>query len=171
MGKSCIFVPLTEEHLPAALGIYNHYAAETTCTFHDPLSQDEFRGLVFHEDKRYRSLAIIDEKSARLAGYCSLRPHGARQAYRFTAEVTVYLHPDYVGLGLGGPAIDRLGKEARAQGFHVLVAAISGENAGSIRLFEKKGYEKTGHLREVGYKFDRFLDVVYFQKILTSTKA
>jgi hypothetical protein len=47
MGNSCIFLPMSQEHLPGALDIHSHFAAETTCTFHDSLSEDEFRGLVF----------------------------------------------------------------------------------------------------------------------------
>jgi phosphinothricin acetyltransferase len=72
-----------------------------------------------------------------------------------------------VGRGLGGRGAQFIEDVAKSNGIHVLVATICGENEASIRLFERNGYEKCAHFREVGKKFGRWLDVVAYQKILT----
>src|SRR4030042_165072 len=103
----------------------------------------------------------------RLCGYVLLAQHKIREAYKDTAEVTIYLHPQEVGKGLGRLAVDYIEAFARTQQFHVLVATICGDNIGSIRLFEQCGYAKCAHYQEVGKKFGQWLDVVAYQKILT----
>jgi phosphinothricin acetyltransferase len=99
-------------------------------------------------------------------GFCGLKKYSLREAYNQTAEISVYLTTEYQKKGIGNIAIKFLEKFAKNNDFHVLLAIICEENTGSIRLFEKNNYKKVGHFKEVGNKFDRFLDVVYYQKIL-----
>lgn len=162
-----VFVPFAEEHIEPALAIYNHYVRTSTATFHTvPLTPEEFRREVFFADDRCGALAILAGAEARLVGYCVLKPLGARQAYHVSAEVSIYLHPDWTQHRIGRLAIGRLEEKARAAGFHALVAAICGENAASLSLMEGLGYERVGHLREVGRKFGRFLDLIDCEKLL-----
>jgi L-amino acid N-acyltransferase YncA len=95
-----------------------------------------------------------------------LKRFSEREGYGRTAEVSVYLLPEYRGMGLGGRAVVFLEEVARSNGFHALIASICAENTGSIRMFERNGYTKCAHLKEVGFKFERLLDVVDYEKIL-----
>lgn len=159
------FEEVKEEHLPALLEIYNYYVSNSTATFHiEPIGLDEMKGIVFFDNPKYKAYAIIDDRD--ICGYCILCPFKKREAYDITAEVTIYIRHDHAGLGIGSAAIRHLENLAAKNGIHSLIAVICGENTASIRLFEKNGYEKCGHLREVGMKFGRMLDVVYYEKII-----
>jgi len=167
LPEQVVFAPLAEEHLEAALAIYNHYVTTSTATFHtEPLGIGAFRREVFFEDPRFGGLAILSAADGSLVGYCLLKPFGERQAYRLSAEVSVYLHPDWRGRGIGRAAMERLEQKARDAGFHALVAAVCAENTASLRLMESLGYEPVGRLREIGHKFGRYLDLVDWEKIL-----
>ncbi len=161
------FEELREEQLEEVLRIYNEYVSHTTATFHTkPLSAEEMRALVFFEDPKYRCYLIKAEGET--AGYVILTRHKTRQAYDATAEISIYLKPGYTGRGIGRKAVGFIEALARQQGMHVLIAAICGENTGSIKLFEACGYDQCAHYRQVGVKFGTYLDVVDYQKILTN---
>jgi phosphinothricin acetyltransferase len=163
--KECIFEEIREEHLPTVLEIYNYYILNSTATFHDHLlTIDEMREIVFFSNPRYKSFVI--NCNHEIYGYCILTQFKKREAYDVTAEVTVYLKHDCVGRGLGSLAVQHIETVARHNGIHSLLAVICGENTQSIRLFEKNGYNKCSHYREVGRKFGKLLDVVCYQKIL-----
>lgn len=159
------FYEMQEEYIPEIARIYNHYIANSTATFHTmELGLDGIRDIVFTGNPRFKSFAI--KNGDRICGYSILSPFKKREAYDGTAEVTVYLEEGCIGRGIGGKALAHLEKVAKENDFHVLLAVICGENTGSIRLFEKHGYEKCAHYREVGRKFGRLLDVVCYQKLI-----
>ena len=159
------FEEMLEEFLPEVARIYNYYILNSTATFHaKELSLDDIRDIVFTGSTRFKSYAIKDGE--RICGYSILSPFKKREAYDATAEITVYLDAAYTGKGIGSRAIKHLEKTAADNGFHVLLAVICGENDSSIKLFQKLGYEKCAHYREVGKKFGRLLDVVSYQKII-----
>ena len=159
------FAPFDEAHLPAALAIYNPYVAHTTATWHiAPIEPDELRKLLRIDYPRMGCWAILD--GDRLIGWCSLNRFKPREAYDLTAEVSVYLHPDCTGRGLGRMAIGHLVDTGRANGLRTLIAVISGDNAQSIHVFQSMGFEHAGRLERVGLKFGRTLDVVFLQRML-----
>ncbi|MBO9608179.1 MAG: N-acetyltransferase [Paenibacillaceae bacterium] len=158
-------VELEERHLPDVLAIYNHYVAHTTVSFDlEPLDLDDMRSKTLSGDNRFRSYAIVEGDS--LIGYALLARHKAKPAYDVTAEITIYLAPAHLGLGIGPAAVAHLEAMAKELGFHSLVAVICTENERSARLFERLGYERCALFREVGRKFDRWLDVASYQKII-----
>ncbi len=160
-----LFETLREPHLPAVVGIYNWYVANSTATFHtEPVAPAEMLEFLYIGHPRYKSFVIKLEEE--IVGYCFLTQHKKRQAYDRTAEVTVYLHPEFRGQGIGRKALDHLEAEARAVNLSNLIGVISGDNLGSIRVFEKAGYVKCAHFRNVGEKFNTVLDVVAYQKEL-----
>ena len=164
MNQSC-FKELRNEDLPEVAKIYNHYVLNTTATFHaHPLTLEEMHELVFFENPKYRSFTITDDQA--LFGYLIITQHKKREAYDGTAEVTVYLKPEYTGKGIGSTAIRFAEELAIKSGIHVLIATICGENNSSIKLFEKNGFAKCAHYKEVGKKFGQWLDVVAYQKVL-----
>ncbi|MDN4619973.1 GNAT family N-acetyltransferase [Paenibacillus sp. PsM32] len=172
------FEPIEEQHLPEVLSIYNHYVEHTTVSFHtETLSLEQMRVQIMNVPTHYKSYVIIDEpssdtesasslSSSGIAGYILMTQHKNKQAYDVTAEVTVYLKPGQTGRGLGGKSLSFLEQAGIDSGFHVLIATVCTENVNSIALFERYGYEKCAHFREVGYKFGRRLDIASYQKII-----
>lgn len=159
------FEKVAEKDLASVTEIYNYYVINTTATFSEkPFSCSEMRELVFFDNPRYSAFVILEGEN--LCGYCILTQFNKREAYDHTAEITIYLKPEYTGKGIGTVAVQFIENVAKGRGIHVLIAIICGENTASIKLFEKNGYEKCAHYKEVGKKFGRFLDVVSYQKII-----
>lgn len=159
------FSPLKTEDLPAILEIYNWYVLNSTATFHTaPVSPDEFSAMIPVGHTRYPSFLILSRGA--IAGYCYITWFKKRQAYDRTAEVTIYLKPVFHRQGLGKKALVFLEQKARKSGIAILLGVITGNNEGSISLFEGMGYEKCAHYRRVGEKFNQILDVVSYQKEL-----
>jgi len=90
--------------------------------------------------------------------------HGS--VYRFTAENSVYIAPDYQGRGVGTLLLEKLLECARAQGLHCVIVSVDASNPQSIALHERFGFVEVGRMRETVYKFDRWLDVVALQLML-----
>ncbi|MEC0249203.1 GNAT family N-acetyltransferase [Paenibacillus chitinolyticus] len=159
------FTEIEERHLPEVLAIYNYYVANTTISFHtETLTPDEMRSQVLSGDKRYKTYVIADGNTT--LGYTLLTRYKNKQAYDTTAEITIYLTPEHVGKKIGKESVAFLETKARESGFHSLVATICTENERSIRLFERLGYEKCAHFKEIGRKFDRWLDIASYQKLI-----
>ena len=159
------FEEIKQKHLQGVLDIYLYYVLSTTATFHThTVSLKDMEQIVYFDKPKYKTFVMTDD--GELSGYVILSPHKKREAYNDTAEVAVYLKADKLGQGLGSLAVTFIEDYARAKGIHVLIATICGENTRSIRLFEKNGFFKCAHYKEVGQKFGRLLDVVAYQKIL-----
>lgn len=160
-----LFKEAKEEDLPQLLEIYNYYILNSTATFHSKLfTLKEMKSLIFFKNPMYRTFLILKEEA--LLGYVLLTQHKNREAYDTTGEVTIYLKHDCIGKGIGSAALKYIEDYAMIKNFHVLIATITGENEQSIRTFDKNGYEKCAHYKQVGKKFGRWLDVVAYQKTL-----
>jgi L-amino acid N-acyltransferase YncA len=161
--------PLLPADHAAAAAVYNHYVATSTATFAvDPVTPQEWAAEVLGGLDAGRHGGWAVESDGAFAGYLLVVPYKARCAYRDTAEVSVYLAPEHTGRGLGREALDHVDRHAGAAGLHALVAGVCTENAASVALFERHGYERVAHFREVGNKFGRLLDVVYLEKVIGS---
>lgn len=160
------FEEMKEEFLPQILEIYNYYVENTTVTFHKHLlSIDEMKQLVFFDNPKYRAYSILSDNE--VCGYVILTQYKSREAFNRTAEVTIYLRSSFAGMGIGSKALRFIETVAANTDIHVLVALIAGENTASLKLFERNGYEKCAHIKEVGFKFGRWLDMVVYQKLLS----
>lgn len=165
MNNNLAYIEVEEKHLDKILSIYNYYVLNTTISFHtEALSIDEIRLNVMHSNSRYKSFVIVEEET--IKGYVLITQHKNKQAYDAAAEVTIYLDPGFLGQGIGSSALSFIEATGRNKGFHVLVATVCTENEKSIRLFEKHGYTKCAHFKEIGYKFGRRLDIASYQKII-----
>jgi phosphinothricin acetyltransferase len=157
------FSELREQDLHDVKDIYDWYVMNSTATFHtEPIGLDELREFVYVNHPLYRSYMILS--SQRIAGYCHITHHKKRQAYNRTAEITLYLKPEFTKKGIGRHALAFLEQQARSVGLKNLIGTISGDNEASIALFEKSGYTKCAHYRKIGEKFNTVLDVVAYQK-------
>ena len=159
------FIRTNEAHIPTLCDIFNYYISGTTSTFYTiELTIEQFYKMLIFENSKYASFSIFE--NSELIGFVSLTQHKARQAYDLTGEVSVYLNQSFTGKDIGSKALEFIEKYATTNEFHVLVATICGENERSIRLFQKNSYLKCSHFKEVGRKFDRFIDVISLQKVL-----
>lgn len=163
---SCItFKSVEEAHLNEILEIYTYYILNSTATFHiDSISVEQMKEIVNLNHSFYKTFVIYLDDT--LCGYVLFTQHKKREAYNTTAEVTIYLKPEFSGKGIGTTALSFIENEAKIAGIHALIATISNENIASIKLFEKNGYFKCADYKEVGKKFGRYLDLIAYEKIL-----
>jgi phosphinothricin acetyltransferase len=143
--------------------IYNHYVATTVVTFEEaPVSAAEMARRIGEAGSA--SLPwLVAERQGKVAGYAYASPWKARSAYRFSVEVTVYVDPGCPRQGIGRRLYEELLPGLRARGIHSAFGVIALPNEASVALHERFGFAKVAHLREVGFKFDRWIDVGYWQ--------
>lgn len=160
------FRPFAWSDVPAITQIYRPYVDDTVITFEtEPPGETEMA-------ERFGKLVslghplIIAEEAGEVIGYAYASFYRPRAAYRFTCEDSIYLRQDAVGQGIGGRLLDELMAQCRAAGFKQMIAVITAERANSVRLHEKAGFRHVGRYESVGYKFDRWLDIVHLQKAL-----
>lgn len=154
-----------EGDLPAINEIYNHYVLNSTCTWQEEPSTAVERQ-TWWRDRAARYPVLVAESEGVVVGFAGLGPHRPRSGYRFTAESTVYLHPTCRGHGLGRRLMQDVLEAGRAAGFHTVVASICTEHEPSIRLHAGLGFVECGRMREAGFKFGRWLDTVWMQRML-----
>jgi phosphinothricin acetyltransferase len=156
----------TIDDLPAITEIYNEAIRTTTATFDtEPKSIDERKVWFAAHDDRYPILvAVVDGKVVGCWG--SLSKWSDRRAYDGTAETSFYVTADHRGQGIGRQVKDATIEEARRLKFHTLIARVAQGSDASLHVNEKAGFVRVGTLKEVGYKFSKYLDVHILQKML-----
>ena len=155
----------TEDDLPAILDIYNDAVLNTTATFDtEPQSLEEKREWL--RETSYPYVVLVAERDGQVVGWASLRRFRPKAAYRHTAENSVYVRKDCYAEGIGTALMQRLVPLGAENGFHTIIAGIAGDNPASLRLHGRFGFEPVGVEREVGYKFERWIDVTWMQKML-----
>jgi L-amino acid N-acyltransferase YncA len=151
-----------ESDLEAILEIYNHAVVNTSATFDlAPRSREAQAAWFTAHVTPYPS--IVWEEGNCVSGWGSISPYAPRPAYRFSGEVSVYVHQDSRRCGVGEALLRELIGLGAANGLHTLVGLITEENEASCRLAEKTGFHRIGVLEEVGYKFGRWLNVSVYQ--------
>jgi phosphinothricin acetyltransferase len=149
----------------AIAGIYNYYLRETVITFEEtPVSDDEVARRI--EDVVARYPWLVAEQDGAVVGWAYATEWKTRSAYRLSVETAVYVAPTHHGRGIGTALYAPLIVELKARRLHSAVGGIALPNPASIALHEKLGFKKIGHFVEVGRKFDRWVDVGYWQLIL-----
>jgi L-amino acid N-acyltransferase len=147
--------------------IYAHYVRTSTCTYVEEPEPDEVRREWFAAHGERHPITVM-EQGGEVIGWASLSPWKDRSGYRFTCELSVYLRDGARGQGHGKRLLADLVERATALGYHTLIGGISADQAASIRLHESMGFTKVAHFRETGFKFGRWLDVVYYQRQLVA---
>jgi L-amino acid N-acyltransferase YncA len=149
---------------PAISAITNHYIRTSTAIWRDDEEtlDERLAWLAVHVAPHVA--IVVEDAAGTVVGWGSLSPFHARSGWRFTAENSIYLRADHCGRGLGGRILARLLDDAQAGGLHVVIAAISGDQAASLALHRRHGFTEAGRLREAGLKFGRRLDAVYLER-------
>lgn len=159
---SAIVRPATVADLSAINDIYNHYVRHSTCTYQEepePLLGRQ-RWFAHHGAQHPVTVAQID---GQIVGWGSLSAYHPRSAYRLTVENSIYVHHQYHRRGIGSSLLEDLIVRARTLGHRAIIAGIDADQAPSIALHAKWGFRKVGCLEQVGFKFGRWLDVIYME--------
>jgi L-amino acid N-acyltransferase YncA len=158
--------PATAADAAAVAHIYNHYVTQTAVTFEEEaVSPSEIARRI--EEVGAASLPwLIAERGARVVGYAYASKWKARAAYRFSVEITVYLDPGQARLGIGSELYRQLLPILQSRGIRAVMGGIALPNEASVALHEKFGLLKVAHFKEVGFKFNRWIDVGYWQRTL-----
>jgi L-amino acid N-acyltransferase len=158
----------TRADVPGILDIYNDAVARTTASYDYEPRTLEHR-LAWFEDHSRHDYAVFVAVGAgeQVLGWSALNRYHDRVGYRFTAENSIYVASAHRGQGLGKQLMSPLIEAARLRSLHAILAAIDGSNEASIRLHAGFGFQTVGRFKEVGYKFGRWLDVLYMELLLT----
>lgn len=142
------------------LEIYQHYVLNTHSTFEIvPPSLQLMESKIRESSYPW----LVTELEGEIVGYAYATQWKPRHAYTHTVETSIYLHHQKVGKGFGTPLYRLLLDDLKDKGYHAALAGIALPNKTSIQLHEKLGFQKVGQLKEVGYKFDRWIDVGYWE--------
>lgn len=148
----------------AIAAIYNHYVRETVVTFEEtPVAAAEMAQRM--EDVGARFPWLVWDDGDAVVGYAYAAAWKTRAAYRLSVETTIYLAQSHVGRGIGSKIYAALLDEIRERGFHSAIGGVALPNPASVALHEKLGFKKVAQFAEVGRKFDRWIDVAYWQLI------
>ncbi|CDF86497.1 N-acyltransferase YncA [Pseudomonas knackmussii B13] len=161
----------TPADLEALRDIYNDAVLNTTAIWNEIAIDVENRRAWLELRAQQGFPVLVCEDGGEVVGYSSYGPWRAFDGFRETVEHSVYVRADQRGKGLGVVLLQALVERARAQGLHVMVAAIESGNAASIRLHERLGFVTTGQMPQVGQKFGRWLDLTFMQLILDPRSA
>ena len=156
----------TENDLPEILEIYNDVILHTTAVYDYEPHTMEMRRQWFQAKKEQGFPVYVACENEKIVGLSSIGPFRAWAAYKFSVENSVYVAADQRGKGIGKLLLPPLIEAARQLKLHTIVAGIDASNEASLRLHEHFGFKEVAHFREVGYKFNRWLDLKFLQLIL-----
>jgi phosphinothricin acetyltransferase len=145
--------------------IYNTEVLSSTVTF-DLIERSLADQVAWLAARDGAHAVLVCEDDGEVIGFGSLSVYRDRPAYRTTVEDSIYVHRDHQGEGVGRLLLDGLVDTARDHGFHAVIGRIVGGHLASIALHQKCGFEIVGTEKEVGRKFNKWLDVVVVQKLL-----
>jgi phosphinothricin acetyltransferase len=157
--------PLEAGDLASIRRIFNHYIKSSAAIFiEEEAGEDWERNFLETRSATHPAMTAVCDGA--VAGWASIGDFSSRCCYRNTGEISVYVDSAWHGRGLGRKLAEAVETRAAQAGLHSIVALIESRNTASIHLFERLGYRQAGVLREAGFKFGKWLDVVYYQKVI-----
>ena len=159
--------PATAEDSAAIAAIYDHHVRHGTASFDsDGPNPEQWAAKIVDVQGRGWPFLVADQDGQAVA-YAYATQFRDRPAYAWTCENSIYVAPDAIGQGIGSRLLTELIEQARASGFHQMIAVIGGGEPASVALHAKLGFIERGRMKDVGVKFGRTLDTVYMQRSLT----
>jgi L-amino acid N-acyltransferase len=155
--------------LPGLLSIYNDVIATSTAVYSSVAVTLEDRREWWKARVASGYPVLIAADGSGVLGFATFGDFRTWPGYRFTVEHSVHVRSDIRGRGIGHRLVEALFPRAVALGKHVMIAGVDAANTASIRFHERLGFERVAHLREVGFKFDRWLDLVFLQRLMAPT--
>lgn len=155
-----------EEDLPAILDIYNHVILNTAAVYHYEAHTLEMRKAWYDTRVQGGYPVFVAESEGKLAGFSSYGPFRPWPAYKYTVENSVYVAEGQRGKGIGGLLMEPLIQHARGKDMHAIIAVIDADNDASVQLHRRFGFGEVGHFKQVGYKFGRWLNLIFMELLL-----
>ncbi len=147
--------------------IYNQIVLTSTAIYNDRPATLEDRAAWWRDRCAQGFPVLVATQDGSVAGFASFGEFRAWPGYRFTVEGTVHIHSSARGHGVGTALLEELVRLARLMGKHTMIAGVDAENEASLKFLQRFGFERVAHFREVGYKFDQFIDLIILQYWLT----
>ncbi len=158
--------PADRGDLPGILAIYNEVIRNSTAVYAEA-ELTPADGAAWFEAKTARGYPfIVARDQSGILGFGAFGEFRAWPCYRYSVEHSVHVRADRRGRGVGRALVRDLIAKARDMGKHVMIAGIDADNAASIALHESLGFVAVGHFREVGFKFGRWLDLKFMQRVI-----
>ena len=156
----------TENDLPQILDIYNDIILHTTAVYYYEPHTLEMRKAWFEGRQREGFPVFVAEEDGVVLGLSSIGPFRVPTAYQFSVENTVHVAATARGKGIGKLLMPPIIEAARQMKMHTIIAGIDATNEVSLHLHKSFGFEEVAHFKQVGYKFDRWLDLKFLQLML-----
>ncbi len=156
----------TKDDLPQMLDIYNDVILHTTAVYNYDPHTLQMRTEWFETKQQQGFPVYVAEENEVIVGFSSIGPFRAWQAYKYTVENSVYVKSDCRGKGIGKLLLSPLIEAAKQLRLHAIVAGIDATNEVSLVLHKKFGFVEVAHFKEVGYKFNRWLDLVFLELLI-----
>ena len=154
------------EDLPQILEIVNHAILHTTSNYLYEVQTLENQLQWFEEKKSKQFPIIVADYNGTAFGFGTYGTFREKIGYQFTVEHSVYVAPEFIGKGIGKQLLLALIVLAKEEGYHTMIGGIDAANTGSIDFHRKFGFVETGIMKEVGFKFGKWLDLQFMQLIL-----
>ena len=153
--------PATLKNIPKILEITN------STVVYDYKERSLTQQTEWFNTKQEAKMPVLDaEKNSKVLGYRSFGIYWPWEAYKYSVEHSIYVSNSERGIGVGKILIEELILLAKKQGYHTMIAGIDAENKRSYRFYEKFGFNEVGRFNEVGYKFNRWLGLIFMQLYL-----
>lgn len=159
--------PASAADLAAISAIYNYYVTRATCTFALVEETLEDRRVWF-EGRNAIHPVLVAEEAGQIVGWASLSEWNKRGAYAKTVESSIYIQHAHHRRGIGKVLMNRLLELATELKLHSVIAGITTDQNASMELHRGLGFVEVARFKEIGFKFGKWLDVHYFQKMIES---
>lgn len=156
----------TPDDAQALCAIYNHYVLNTLITFEEQAVTHDAMGERIAQISASCPWLVMQEQGT-LIGFAYASPWKNRSAYRFCLESTLYLAQEATGRGAGRQLYEALLAALRAKAIHSVIAGIALPNPASVALHQKMGFEQVAHFKQLGWKFEQWIDVAYWELTLS----
>lgn len=156
-----------DQHAEEILAIFNHAIVTSTALYdYQPRTMDAMRAWFDAKTKGNYPVVGVAADDNRLMGFASYGPFRNYPAYKYSVEHSIYVDSDFRGRGVGRRLLEEIVSSATAQDYHMMVGVIDAENEASIALHRSLGFTHCGSIQHAGFKFGRWLDLVFYQLLL-----
>ncbi len=157
------FVPMAKEHASGVMDVFNHYIQSSFAAYAEQPLPEQFFAAMLERIQGYPAYTILNSTGDLVIGFTNLKPWHPFSTFKGTAEITYFIHPRYVGKGVGSLALNCLLADARAMGIRTILASISSLNEPSLSFHKRNGFAECGRFKGVGLKNGVAFDVVWMQ--------
>jgi phosphinothricin acetyltransferase len=154
------------DDLPSILKIVN-YEIENTTSVYDYKTRTLQNQIAWFEKKKLKKMpVIIAEKNGYVIGFGTFGIFRPWEGYQFSAEHSIYMNKNFRGKGTGKKIMNKLIQLAKEQNFHIMIAGIDANNTKSIKFHHNFGFKEVGRFDQIGFKFEKWLDLIFMQLFL-----